>query len=200
VNPAVTIVLPVHNVERTLRGAILRMLDLAEILGRRVQVAVVDDGSTDGTYEMACELSRQFPQIVALRRPFQSGLGPALQQVRQRLGVENVVAHDGVTPIDLDQLAEVLTAPSDAPPASHASWSAAIEGRGSRRAAAIPMARRGKPHGDFGSFRWLRLDDPLAPRRARSATTTPSVVRAGVAAAALASSANTFTAAAAGLH
>jgi glycosyltransferase involved in cell wall biosynthesis len=189
-NPAVTIVLPVHNVERSLRAAVLRVLDLAEIMGRRVRVAVVDDGSTDGTYETAAELAREFPQVVALREPFQRGLGAALEQVRQRLGAEHVVVHDGITPIDLDDLAEMLSSSPAAALVNAPFWEAALEGRGSRRLAAPAMLSTsgGQPLRAGGSFRWLRLDEPLAPRRRRSGVIAPVEVRRDP----LAGHANTF--------
>jgi hypothetical protein len=104
VDSAVTIVLPVHNAERTLRPMITRILDLAAAPTRRLMVAIVDDGSTDETFEAACELARDYPQVRVFRQPYQQGLGPALEQVRLKLSVEEVIVHDGVGPIDLDEL------------------------------------------------------------------------------------------------
>jgi hypothetical protein len=178
----------------------MQVLELAEILGRLIQVAIVDDGSTDGTYEAACELSRQFPQIVILRQPFQRGLGAALELVRLRMGVDQVVAHDGLTPINLDDLAALLTASGlDRPALKSSLWEAALEGRGSRRVAPpaglLPSGRA--PSGAAGSFRWLRLDGPLMPRRQRS---TPSPApHAAVLPLPLAGGANTCTASPAGV-
>lgn len=166
-----TIVLPVHNRERTLRPEVLRILDLAEILHRRVVIAIVDDGSRDGTFEAACELAREYPQIRVLRQPHQGGLGGALEQVRTRLGVEQVVAHDGVTAIDLDELALLLnTTELPRPMALPAPRETATEVSGSRRFAA-PMAhpaRQASAERVLGSFRWLRLDEPVKPRRSRA--------------------------------
>lgn len=171
-HPTATIVLPVYNRERTLRPEVLRILDLAEILHRRVVVVLVDDGSRDGTYETACELARQFPQVRVLRQPYQCGLGGALDQVRLRLGAEQVVAHDGIAAIDLDELAELLTAPeplrSAAPTAPRETTA---EPCGSRRFA-TPMSHHSRqPAAARGlrSFRWLRLDEPVKPRRIRGA-------------------------------
>jgi hypothetical protein len=167
-----TIVLPVHNRERTLRPEVLRILDLAEVLHRRVVIAIVDDGSRDGTFETACELAREFPQIRVLRQPHQGGLGGALEQVRTRLGAEQVVAHDGVTAIDLDELAQLLSATEQPRPmAMPAPRETATEASGSRRFAA-PMAhpaRQAVAARVLGSFRWLRLDEPVKPRRSRAA-------------------------------
>jgi len=200
-NPTVTIVLPVHNAERILRGAVMRVLDMADIVGRRVRIVVVDDGSTDGTYETACELSRLFPQVIVLRHQFQRGLAAALEQVRLRLGAEHVVAHDGLTPIDLDDLAELLTTQNlEGPALSSSLYEAAVEGCGSRRLAAplIPAAPGSRRHRGFGSFRWLRLDEPLGPRRRRSAASkAPLADRLPQV---LADSANAFTASPVGAH
>ncbi|HEX6962344.1 MAG TPA: glycosyltransferase [Lacipirellula sp.] len=164
-----TIVLPVHNMERSLRPEVMRILDLAEILGRRVAVAIVDDGSHDGTYEAACELARQFPQVQVLRQPYQRGLGAALEQVRLRLRVDRVVAHDGVAAIDLDELAQVLASERMTGAETDLRQSA-CEGRGSRRiGGALPTHVRPAPKaGKTSTFRWLRLDEPITPRRSRA--------------------------------
>jgi GT2 family glycosyltransferase len=170
-----TIVLPVHNRERTLCPEVLRILDLAEILHRRVVVAIVDDGSHDGTYEAASELARQFPQVRVLRQPYQRGLGGALELVQSRLGAARVVAHNGVAAIDLDELAELLTAPDELPSAVMViTRETATEASGSRRFAAPMLSNSGQsvapssPAARAGSFRWLRLDEPIKPRRSRA--------------------------------
>ena len=172
-NPAVTIVLPVHNAQRTLRSSLLGLMELAETTGRRLQVAVVDDGSTDATYEIACELASEFPQLHVLRQPYQRGLGSALEQVRSRLGVTDVVAHNGIGKIDHQELALLLNAGTERRDAPHANAAAiAGEGRGSRRAGSQPtlQTRLAEAHRSGGAFRWLRIDEPAASRRKRSTT------------------------------
>jgi hypothetical protein len=170
-NHAVTIVLPVHNVQRTLRSSLIGLLDLAETTGRRLQVAVVDDGSTDATYEIACELASEFPQLHVLRQPYQRGLGAALEQVRSRLGITDVVAHSGIGAIDHEELATLLAAGAERRDAPHAS-AVAISGagRGARRAAALPTlnGRLAEAHRTGGAFRWLRIDEPATLRRKRT--------------------------------
>jgi hypothetical protein len=172
-NPAVTIVLPVHNAQRTLRSSLLGLMELAETTGRRIQVAVVDDGSTDATYEIACELASEFPQLQVLRQPYQRGLGAALEQVRSRLGVTDVVAHSGIGEIDHQELAQLLNAGTERRDAPHAAAATmAGEGRGTRRAGSQPtlQARLAEAHRSGGAFRWLRIDEPAASRRKRSTT------------------------------
>lgn len=172
-NPVVTIVLPVHNAQRTLRSSLLGLMELAETTGRRLQVAVVDDGSTDATYEIACELASEFPQVQVLRQPYQRGLGTALEQVRLRMGVTDVVAHSGVGEIDHQELALLLTAGNERRDAPHvAAATMTGEGRGTRRAGSPPALapRLVEAHRIGGAFRWLRIDEPAASRRKRPAT------------------------------
>lgn len=162
---AVTIVLPVYNAERTLRPMITRILELASSPARRLIVAIVDDGSTDETFEAACELARDFPQLRVFRQPYPQGLGPALEQVRLKLRVAEVIVHDGVGAIDMDELSAMLTAaPSRA---AAMAQDAPDEGRGSRRFAAVAAlnARMAEAHRAVGSFHWLRLAEAARPRR-----------------------------------
>ena len=163
-----TIVLPVHNGERLLRPVVYRILDLAEIVGRRLRVVVLDDGSTDETYEAACELARMFPQVIVLRQQFQRGIGPALDQVRRQLAVEQIILHDGVTPINVDELADLLR--EQDPRQQTLPAAVTVEARGSRRFAAVASlnAQMTRAHRATTSLRWLRLEHPLAPRRQRT--------------------------------
>jgi hypothetical protein len=169
-----------HNAERTLRRAVIGMLDLAEIMARRIQVAIVDDGSTDGTFEAASELAREFPQVRVLRQPLQRGLGGALELARTRLGVDQAIAHDGLTPVDLEELARLLAAPAQR--ASAAEPLPMASGRGSRRSSLPTPVRatalRGEKLGP--SFRWLRLDEPAIPRRQRSSALPLGVLAQGL--------------------
>src|SRR5262245_28185529 len=110
---------------------IASILELANGPHRRLTLAIVDDGSTDDTFETACELARDFPQVRVFRQPFQGGLGPALDDVRQRLGIGEAIVHDGVGPIDLAQLSALLNDGAALPAAM------ADEHRGSRRFAAV---------------------------------------------------------------
>jgi hypothetical protein len=163
VDPAVTIVLPVHNAERSLRGLVTRILELAAAPTRRLTVAIVDDGSTDDTFEAACELARDFPQVRVLRQPFRKGLGPALEEVRSKLRVEEVIVHDGIGPIDLDELGALL----GAAPSRVVAPGLTEEGRGSRRFAAVAAlnAHMAEVHRAVSSFRWMRIPGQTRPRR-----------------------------------
>jgi glycosyltransferase involved in cell wall biosynthesis len=172
---AATVVLPVHNAERSLRSVILQIFELSSGSVPRFQLVVVDDGSTDGTYETACELARQFPQISVLRQPFQSGIRCVLELVRRRLGVVEVIVHDGATPIDVHELATLLTAPTGTVSGRALSQHGA-DARGSRRFASIAKlnARLAETSRALGAFRWMHIDEPMTPRRTRHITPSNS--------------------------
>jgi hypothetical protein len=103
-NKSLTIVLPVHNSESRLRKNVDEMLELAGELTDRFSILIVDDGSTDDTYDVADELAARFPQISVLRNASRRGLGPALATIRKRVKSDVIVVHDGVTPLDTSQV------------------------------------------------------------------------------------------------
>ena len=66
--------LPTYN-ERENLEAMLRAL--GEVLPEEGQVLVIDDGSPDGTGELADSLARELGHVDVLHRPRKEGLGPA---------------------------------------------------------------------------------------------------------------------------
>ena len=57
-NKSLTIVLPVHNGESKLRSCVREILEVASDMTSAFGILIVDDGSTDATYEVAEELSK----------------------------------------------------------------------------------------------------------------------------------------------
>lgn len=168
-NQPLTIVLPVNNSERQLRSSVRDILDITPLLTRQLNLVIVDDGSTDDTYETACELVRQYPQLTVLRQPFRQGLNAALELVRNRLSAEQVLVHDGVSMINIEQLQLALQndRSSNAVEPAGSSTTSASESSGSRRFSTVRALhnRMEKVHAEANCFRWIRLEKPLVPRR-----------------------------------
>ncbi len=165
-----TVVLPMHNCERQLRSSVLDILDLTSSLSQGLKIVVVDDGSTDETYETACELARSYPQLTVLRQAVRQGLGAALDLVRNRLPVEMVLVHDGISAIDVAQLQTLLRdeCTIESPLGTSAqSRSFSPQSSGSRRFAAVRALhdRMEQAHRSTTCFRWMQLEKPLVPRR-----------------------------------
>lgn len=154
-----TIVLPMHNAERSLQRTVHDILELAGAAERELQIAIVDDGSTDDTYEIACELARAYPQVHVVRQPFQRGLGPALDRARREFQLTEAIVHDGVSRIDLSELARLLD--------THAGEMRPEASRSDVRFGAVALldARLQQAHRALTSFRWLRMEERVAPRR-----------------------------------
>ncbi len=172
-----TIVLPVHNGERDLQRRVAAVLEVAADLDLDVRVAVVDDGSVDQTYEAACELSRIFPQVAALRQPVRSGLKAVLERVARKHPGASAVVHNGVDPIDAGLLRSMLEQMTrrGAAPASDRSPS-----RGSRRFRDMHRLQESmeRAHRSPGMFVSVRLDhsESERPREAGLVPVPPSAL------------------------
>jgi glycosyltransferase involved in cell wall biosynthesis len=73
VTPEISCVIPVYNDQRRLPRAVASALGQ----GPAVQVVLVDDGSTDGSRELAQDMARSDPRIVAFPLPSNRGQGYA---------------------------------------------------------------------------------------------------------------------------
>lgn len=102
--PSLTVVLPIHNAERSLRRDLLDVLEAAAELTKDVEVLVVDDASTDDSFETASEMSRQFRQVRVLRRSRRQSLTDTLREVRASIRSDVVIVHDGSSRVNPNQL------------------------------------------------------------------------------------------------
>ena len=91
-NPPVTVLMPVRNsvesVERAVLSIINQTYDTWELL-------VVDDASTDGTWDVVQALARQDSRVVAIRNPERRRLGASLNLAWSRSRHELIARMDG---------------------------------------------------------------------------------------------------------
>ena len=78
-NPSLSVILPVYNVQATLARQIGHLLDVLPELSCRFEILVVDDGSTDHTGEIAHDLRQRYPQLKIARHAWQRGMAAAVQ-------------------------------------------------------------------------------------------------------------------------
>jgi hypothetical protein len=102
-----TIVLPIYNRESCLRTQVRELLEVASELTGDFTILIIDDGSTDSTLEVADDLVACFPQVSVRRHSHRRGLGAVINFVRRHVRTDAVILHDGVTPIDLNQMRNV---------------------------------------------------------------------------------------------
>jgi len=81
-----SLILPVRDCEASLGRQVARWLEIIPELTQRFELLIVDDGSSDHTFDIAEDLARQFPQVRALRntvaRGTQQAVRAGLEQAR----------------------------------------------------------------------------------------------------------------------
>src|SRR5437762_5025399 len=70
---------PAYNDSGTIASMVIRTVKAAAELTSDFEIIVVDDGSGDGTAEIADELARTYPQVRAVHHPINRDYGAALQ-------------------------------------------------------------------------------------------------------------------------
>jgi glycosyl transferase family 2 len=106
-NKSLTVVLPVYNGETRLRKSVHEILELASELTSKFGVLIIDDGSSDATYEVAEELAASYPQVSVRRHRHCRGLGPTIDYVQRHVRSDAVIVHDGASPIDAGEMRSV---------------------------------------------------------------------------------------------
>ncbi len=65
--PSLSVIVPVRNVERTLAGKVETLLEVLPDLTADFEIVIVDDGSQDQTEEVVCDLVCRYPQVRSTR-------------------------------------------------------------------------------------------------------------------------------------
>jgi putative flippase GtrA len=103
--PQVEIVVPVRNEERDLAPSIRRLAAyLRESFPFTAQVTIADNGSTDGTWKVAQQLTRELPIDICAVHLDQPGRGRALNAIWSDSGAEVLVYMDVDLSTDLNAL------------------------------------------------------------------------------------------------
>jgi glycosyltransferase involved in cell wall biosynthesis len=74
-----SIFFPAYNDSGTIASMVIRAVKTAAELTPDFEVIIVDDGSADGTAEIADELARKYPHVRAVHHPINRDYGAALQ-------------------------------------------------------------------------------------------------------------------------
>src|SRR2546428_10032454 len=74
-----SVVIPAFNEEATLAGAISEIDRFLHHVGIEFDILVVDDGSTDNTWNVIQQLENAYPQLQSLRLPRNLGKGAAVK-------------------------------------------------------------------------------------------------------------------------
>src|SRR4026208_1821556 len=91
---------PAYNDSGTIASMVIRTVKAASELTPDFEIIVVDDGSADGTADIADELARTYPQVRAVHHPINRDYGAALQTGFRSATKELIFYPDGDAPSD----------------------------------------------------------------------------------------------------
>ena len=103
--PSLSVFFPAYNDSGTIASMVIRTVKAAEELTPDFEIIVVDDGSGDGTAEIADELARTYPQVRAVHHPINRDYGAALQTGFRSATKELIFYTDGDAQYDPGELA-----------------------------------------------------------------------------------------------
>jgi len=95
---------PAYNDSGTIASMVIRTVQTASKLTPDFEVIVVDDGSADGTADIADELARTYPQVRAVHHPINRDYGAALQTGFRSAKKELIFYTDGDAQYDPTEL------------------------------------------------------------------------------------------------
>ena len=96
---------PAYNDSGTIASMVIRAVKAASELTPDFEVIVVNDGSSDGTAEIADELARTYPQVRVVHHAANRGYGGALQTGFRSAAKELIFYTDGDAQYDPAELA-----------------------------------------------------------------------------------------------
>lgn len=78
-HPSLSAFLPVYNAQQVLGQLAAHLLEALPDLTPQFELAIIDDGSTDATFEIAHELALCYPQVQHIRSSRRLGLGQSIR-------------------------------------------------------------------------------------------------------------------------
>jgi glycosyltransferase involved in cell wall biosynthesis len=103
-NRTLSVLVPVSNAQATLGRLVGQLLEILPELTSKFEVAVVDQGSTDDTTEVARELSLAYPQISTFSLPRTADLTMVLRRGLSHTAGDNVLLLEPDCQADLNEL------------------------------------------------------------------------------------------------
>ncbi len=105
---SLSIFFPMFNEKATIERVVNKALTVLAALAHDYEVLIVDDGSSDGSEQIADDLARQHPQVRVIHHPHNLGYGAALRTGFQNATKDLVFYTDSDEPVDLWELRRAL--------------------------------------------------------------------------------------------
>ncbi|MDH3716772.1 MAG: glycosyltransferase [Planctomycetota bacterium] len=134
---SLAILLLVHNCQSQLESLVAGLLDVAADLTRQLDLVIVDDGSNDGTEEIAWELATRYAQVDYLRHPFLLGRQESVRSGLATTRGNFVLVCDSIGPLDIENVVHLWR---------DRHHTAAVGGPAANQQLAVPpLAKTGRP-------------------------------------------------------
>ncbi|MGE0870866.1 MAG: glycosyltransferase family 2 protein [Kofleriaceae bacterium] len=111
--PTITVVIPLFNEGRSIYDTIVSLVKL-DYPQDKLDVTVVDDCSTDDSYEWACKAAREYPNVRVLKNPYNMGKRKGINHAVRESTAEIIVSVDSdviVYPTALRELVARFVSP-----------------------------------------------------------------------------------------
>lgn len=105
--PQISIIIPVHNEEKILRENLEKISGYMESLGKKFEIVLIENGSSDSTREIAEAIARRDKRVRALSIP-QKDLGGALKRGILNAKGEYLIWYPIDLSVELDYIPESL--------------------------------------------------------------------------------------------
>ncbi|MCA9213499.1 MAG: glycosyltransferase [Planctomycetales bacterium] len=103
----VCVVLPVHNGQSILRHQVIGLMEVMSESAKDFEIRIVDDASTDATFEVADDLAVEYPQISVQRLGTRHGMTRAAEAAVRKSEANIVFVCDIYEPISHASLIEL---------------------------------------------------------------------------------------------
>jgi glycosyltransferase involved in cell wall biosynthesis len=100
VHPDLTVVVPLHNAQRSVADKVETLLEVLPDLTPRFEILVIDNGSDDHTVEVAHELARVYPQVGVAKHAGRRGPNEIVETALRHTTGEILFVQDENAPID----------------------------------------------------------------------------------------------------
>lgn len=106
--PSLSVFFPCYNEKDSVRSLTEKALSVVAGICADHEIILVDDGSSDGTSELADQLAQQYPAVRVVHHPQNKGYGAALQSGFRAATKDYVFYTDGDGQFDIAELPKLL--------------------------------------------------------------------------------------------
>lgn len=103
-----SIFFPFWNEEENIETVVKKAIPVAEKVAARWEIIMVDDGSSDKTFEIAAKLAKNNPNLKAAKNSTNRGYGAAVKTGIKNSRYELIVFNDGDNQFDFSQVSRFL--------------------------------------------------------------------------------------------